>query len=312
MPIITLPFYSLFGSYGLLFFNLLNSTFIILLIFNINRLFFNQYISCITAAVYAATTLFLNYTYNYSPDIFAANLFLGALYLIFVNRIYLGVGLLGLSIFAKISNLLPAAAVLGYLIWTLIKTDLRGCEYPRSENRSIRIMLLLIVFLGSLIPFAYTNYYLFGSPFTTGYQKTAIAGKAPGEIVVSNHVDKFNQSLFKGSVQLLFHPKKGIVPTNPVLVLAFFGLFLIKKHPHVSKLLLLLSIGLIQFCFFARYDEWYTSHFSNRFLMVLIALSSVFASLFGVWVKNRIFLRQTNFEILPEDITLKKGEYQTD
>jgi hypothetical protein len=86
----------------------------------------------------------------------------------------------------------------------------------------------------------------------------------------------------------------GIVPTNPILVFALVGVGLIRSTKTLStdstvKLWLIVVICACQFLFFAKYDEWWASSFSNRFLMTFIALSSVFTSSFIGYVGEKLF-----------------------
>jgi hypothetical protein len=61
---------------------------------------------------------------------------------------------------------------------------------------------------------------------------------------------------------------------------------------------LILLIGLIQFLLFAKYDEWYMSEFSNRFLITFIALSSIFAGNFLDYLVHKFRLQAS----IPEQI----------
>ena len=96
-------------------------------------------------------------------------------------------------------------------------------------NRVATIVITAAIFIAALTPLAYTNYRLFGSPFVTGYQRTAVAGSAPVQISSVNHADKFNQPLLKGTALVLFHPYLGVIPTNPIVILAFSGVFRLRK-----------------------------------------------------------------------------------
>jgi hypothetical protein len=93
-------------------------------------------------------------------------------------------------------------------------------------------------------------------------------------------VGNFNQPFALGLSRLLFDGRKGLIVTNPVLLLSALGAACIGRSPHKAPLLLLLTLCLVQLSFFARYDQWNFSHFSNRFLMTTVALSSVFAGQF--------------------------------
>jgi hypothetical protein len=284
LALISMPFYLLFGDPGLLLFNLFACMILIVLIFKLNCLFYPRIIAFITTILYATGTLFLDYTYNYSPDIFSTVLLLAGLYLVLRERFYAGAFLLGLSIFAKLTNAPLAGVILlyaGFLIRRreITKDSLRG----PFQHKILVIITTAAVFLIALSPFAYVNNMLFGSPVITGYQQTAVAGEE-GEVMSVNHTDKFNQPLLKGIYLSLLDPRNGILPTNPVLILAFVGVFWIRRIDSQDKIYLILVLCLIQFILFAKYDEWFTSHFSNRFLMTFIALSSVFTSNFLSYV----------------------------
>ena len=273
MSLVSLPFYFLFGAPGLLLFNIIGSIFLILLIFKINCLFHSHLISLITTILYATASLFLDYTYGYSPDIFATVLLIGALYLTLRGRFYSGAALLGLSIFAKLPNAPLTAVILAYASIRIWRDS--GSSRESLKNKIKITAITAVIFLVALLPFAYTNYRLFGSPLVTGYQRTAVAG-ADGQVQSVDHAGKFNQPLLRGIYVSLFNPRNGVIPTNPVVLLAFLGVVQIRRNRYQEKMYLILLICLIQFVIFAKYDEWYMSHFSNRFLMTFIALSSVF------------------------------------
>lgn len=276
MPLVSLPFYFLFGTPGLLLFNILDCMILIVLIFKLNCLFHNHLVALITTILYATGTLFLEYTYNYSPDVFSTVLLLAGLYLILRERFYVGVFLLGLSLFARITNAPLVGVILLYAGFVILRGGVAsGSAREHSRKKVLLVLTTAVVFLIALVPFFYANYMLFGSPIITGYQRTAVAG-AEGQALLVDHMNDFNQPLLKGIYLSLFDPRNGILPTNPVLILAFLGLFQIRRINPLDKVYLILLICLIQFILFAKYDEWYASLVSNRYLMTFIALSSIF------------------------------------
>ena len=271
MPLVSLPFYALLGDAGLLLFNVLQTIILMLLIFQLNRLFCSDILALITTVIYATATLFLDYTYNYSSDIFSTLLVVGGLYCVFKQKVYAGAALLGLAVFAKTPNIPLVGVILAYAALVIWRT-------PGARGNRLRtIVVMTAIFLLMLVPFAYTNYLLFGSPLTTGYQRAAVAG-ANDQIIIDDHVNKFNQPFVQGISQTLFDAHNGILPTNPILLLAAVGLASLKTSKYKSQLALILLLCLIQLVFFATYDDWRASHFSNRFLMTFVALSSVFTS----------------------------------
>ena len=279
MPLVSGPFYILFGSHGLLIFNIIDCALLIIIIFKINRLFFGELTSLVTTILYASCTLFLDYVYNYSPDIFSSVFVLAGLYLMMVGRYYLSAVLLGLSVFAKVTNGPIAGVILLSAGFVRSKKDsVSSKSFEHLWQNALITLKASVVFLVALTPFFLTNYFLFGSPFETGYQLNVVAGPATGDIMFRNHADRFNQPLLMGICQILFHPTSGIIVTNPLLYFAFIGLFYSKKIGNPRKISLIGIICLLQLFFYAKYDFWYMSHFSNRFLLIFVALSSVFVS----------------------------------
>ena len=119
MPLFSIPFYLLFKDKGLLLFNVVDCMILMGLIFKLNRLFFDGYIAFAITALYATGTLFLDYVYNYSPDVFSTVLVVGGVYLVLLQKFYTGAFLLGLSVFAKIPNALLAGVILSYVSFTI-------------------------------------------------------------------------------------------------------------------------------------------------------------------------------------------------
>lgn len=289
MPLISIPFYALFKTPGLLLFNILDCMILIALIFKINCLFHSRVIAFSTAIFYATGTLFLDYTYNYSPDIFSTVLFLSSLYFILLDKYYFGAVLLGFSIFAKIPNAPLVAVILIYAGFKILWGN------KNINRRATVAVTTAALFFAALVPLAYTNQIFFGSPLITGYQRGAVAG-VDGQIVIEDHTARFKQPLLTGIYQLSFDPRHGIIPTNPVLILSFLGIFGIKKNGMQDKAYLIIIVCLIQFILFAKYDDWATSHFSNRFLMTFIALSSVFTGNFLSVLKQKFWFDEQNHE----------------
>ena len=266
MPLVSLPFYAAFGNIGLLIFNVAQVIALISLVYLINNRFFDTRTSVATALLFGTATLFLNYSYNYSPDVFSSLLFLTGVYLALCRRHKLCAVFLGLSVFAKLANL-PLVGVVGLYVAFDILRESRGWPALRRLAGFGGALAL------SLVPLLVTQELLYGSPWVTGYQR------AITETGIDDHVDKFNQPFVKGFLWLLFHAEKGLVVTNPVLVVSAVGAFGLLRSPHRMQLLFLAAVCLAQLAFFARYDEWAYSHFSNRFLMSTVALASVFAGL---------------------------------
>jgi hypothetical protein len=263
MPVVSVPFYAVFGVGGLLLFNLVVILTLFVFVYLLNRRFVGGWIALAVAVLFGSATLFHNYSYNYSPDAFATLLFVSGLYFALQRAHVPSAALLGLSVFAK----LPNAPLVG-LVCLYLAVDAR-----RTGTRPVaRLALFGGVLLLALVPFVVTNHLLYGSPWSVGYHREVTAHG------IDNHLDKFHQPLFRGFVRLLLDRDYGLVTTNPVLLLSLGGVAGIRRSPRRSELVLLAMVCLTQLALFAKYDEWNHSHFSNRFLMTAVALASVFAA----------------------------------
>jgi hypothetical protein len=279
--LLSIPFYLLIpNSYVLLFFNLCASIVLMLIVFKLNLLFFNPVCSLVSTLLYAVCTLFLDYTYNYSPDLIASIFFLGGIYFALCRRFYVAIFLMGISVFAKVPNIIFLIPLLFYIFWNIFIRH-------KPENRPVLLNglfecgILMVVFLTSLLPFFFTNYYLFDSPFITGYHRAVSSYYSVENYILENHQTAFNSSIIHNGIQILFHYSKGLLTTNPILIFSIIGLFFVVKTKALnSSYLLLLSVIFSQFIFYVFYDYSLASHFSNRFFMISIAISSVFFTYF--------------------------------
>lgn len=288
MSLVSLPFFKILGNRGLLVFNVIDCALLILLIFKLNRFFVNGHLACLTSVLYATATLFFNYVYNYSPDVFATVFILSGLNLVLRRRYYSGALLLGLSVSAKLPNAILAVAIMTYASWMILKDQLDK-PGPGWHKNWLRLGYVSAIFVISLAPLGYVNNILFGSPWITGYQRTAVHDSVAGEIRISDHVNKFNQPFIQGSLRLMFDTNSGILPTNPILILAFLGLLHLPKNSARRPIYLIIAISMIQFMTFAKYDDWQTSQFSNRFLMTFVAGMSVPMSFYLRYVGESFF-----------------------
>jgi 4-amino-4-deoxy-L-arabinose transferase-like glycosyltransferase len=268
LPVVSLPFYAVLGSVGLLLFNLLVIVAVFLVMYGILRLFYDTWIAVATSVLFGVATLFLNYSYNYSPDAFSTLIFLAGLYCAFLRRHGAAGLLLGLAIFAKLPNLPLVIVVTGYVAWDLL---LRA--EPGRRGHGMGRFALFVLCLGvALIPLAWSNQALYGAPWIFGYHREITAAG------LDDHVGNFNQPFVRGFVRLLIDGEHGLLTTNPILLVSGVGLACLWRRSGRAELVVIGLLCLAQLAFFASYDEWNHSHFSNRFLMTTVALSSVFAA----------------------------------
>lgn len=290
MPVVSLPFYVLFGKVGLLILNVCWTIGVLVMLYLIQRLYFGRWISFSFSFLFGVATLFFNYSYNYSPDSFATFMVVSGLYFVLRRNYCTAALLLGLSVFAKVPNVVLVGVICLYAAMEILRPSSWKGEGPARPAKRVMCLAGFFVLLGiALLPMLLTNQALYGSPWLTGYH-LEVNFNGIGDI--DNHIYKFNQPFFAGLVRLLFHAEKGIVTTNPVLLLSVPGIFVALRRRDKRAFGLILALCIAQLAFFAKYNEWNRSHFSNRFLMTFVALSSVFAAAFGAAVAERLGYRE--------------------
>lgn len=281
MPIFSLPFFAALGSIGLLIFNIMQTVLLFMVIYRLNRLFFDSGVSFAGSMLFGTVTLFFNYSFNYSPDVFSTLLFVSGLYFVLAKKYGWGAVCLGLSIFAKLPNALLVVMVCLYVTQDILCSDRWEKPLnPKGGKQKKRTLLkfFTILFI-ALIPVALANTVLYGSPWTTGYSRA---------FGMNDHLDTFNQPLVKGFVRQLFDGEKGLLTTNPILLVSLLGLFIAPARRFRIPFDFIFLLCLAQLLFFAKYDYWRASHFSNRFLMITVALLSVFASSPIAFLANKL------------------------
>ena len=240
-PIATIPFFYIFGSIGAMYFNLLLVICINLLVFAINRVFFNKEVSLITTFLFATGTIIMNYSYNYLGEVFSTFLLAWGFLFVIKQKYYWAVLLLSLSCFAKVSNVVWVSLMLMYILWDFVKnrTDWKlKEEILKSVKEYFSIIFLFIL---GLFPFFITNYLLYGGPFTTGYHRVVFPD-VDFNLILSNGADGFNQDLLSGLRNLLFDNQIGVLEANPVILVSLVGIFLIKKMTNIPVAILSLVI----------------------------------------------------------------------
>lgn len=255
LPILSIPFFVVFGKIGFLLVNLL---LLFMLILGIVQLAGGGLgARWLGLATYASTPL-LSYTFNYSPDVLGATLLTWA-YLMAIRRHVILCGFLaGLTIWAKsylALLLLPLALIL----------------IPQGKWAVIRCALAAVV---TVAPMLIINAHLFGSPFISGYDRETEVNPEGG-FIIKGHYSRFNQPLLTGLGNLLFHQEIGMLKTAPLwfvwpIALAYWmrsGDRCHKLRAVAFALAIVLNLLL-----FAKYDEWDATVYGNRFLFPALAL----------------------------------------
>ncbi len=254
MPIVSIPFYLVFGKIGFLIFNLVQ---MFALLYGVMILAGGGLGARMLALAGYLSTPFLAYTFNYSPDIFGTALLVWS-YIFGMRHRPIICGLLaGLAIWAKVYMallLLPLALIV----------------IPQGWKATLLCGLTACV---AVAPMFAINTHLFGSPWITGYDREAHI--LPDGFVVRDHYSRFNQPILPGLANLLLDDRIGLLRTAPLWLLWPIGVIVAwrisAKHARLGLVALTLAL-LLNLVFFARYDEWDTSAFGNRFLFPALAL----------------------------------------
>ena len=273
MSVLSVPLYAAFGVAGFLIFNILVLTALSALVWALCQRHVSGGMATLSTVVILAGTFLRAYVYNYSPDLLSTLLFLGGLLLVLEERPYAAGALLGLSVMAKLTNLFGLLLVAGFL---LARPGRRG---------ALRLAAAALPFLAIL---AVLNTVMFGSPATSGYDRTLVMDD--GAIATVSHRGFFDLPPLEGVRGQLLSSRTGLIPTSPVLLLALPGLvLLIRRRPWEGLLLLCLCEFI--FLLFSTYRWWATSHYGNRFLMTPVALAGVPLSLTLDWIRQALSRR---------------------
>ena len=278
MPIAAIPFVLLFGVPGTLVFNLVVLSLLAVVLMRLARTVAPPWAAALAAFLLIAGTFLRRYDYNFSPDLFATLVLSAALLALLHGRDRLGGLLLGLSVTAKLTDLflVPLGPIYAH-----------SC---RGWRAAVRASLAAAV---PLAAYGLSNFALFGSPWVTSYDRNVAV--ADGAFVTVGHRGLFDQGVLSGLAGELFDPVHGLLPTSPILLLAIPGfVLLLRRRPREA--VLFLAIGEFLLLFFATYRYWSASHYGNRFLMPLVAVTapSIALSLqwIVVWLRSRLMRGQ--------------------
>ncbi len=266
MTIVSLPLRLIFGPVGTLWFNLICSLGIVLILYELLTRWVTSFSALVGCLLVGVASVLFRYAFNFSPDVFSCLLLLGLLLSTLKQKwIFVGV-LAGLAVSAKIGNIIVVIPVLGYALSQLFLKK----EFLKNMKTYSQIA---ISFFFAILPFLVYNNYLFGSPFTTGYQAILIMNEQGAAIL--SHTNDFNLPFVKGLVSLLFNKHNGLVTDNWLVVsLGLIGMFFYSDKNR-KEMVLLLTIVIVQVVFYAFYDHQLASRLGNRFLLVSISLMAV-------------------------------------
>jgi hypothetical protein len=269
MPVTALPFLAVFGMDGLLLFNLLVVSGVAAAMAALARRRAGLVPAAVAVALLLGGTFFRAYVYNLSPDLFATLLVLGAT-LCLMDRRPGAAGLcLGAAVAAKflLVVLVPIFALAVPAFSALREAGDRGVRDRTARAKGA------LRFAAGLVPAAaallVSNALLFGSPWITSYDRGV--GIEAGQQRLITHRAQFDQDPLRGLAGEIADPRRGLLRTAPVVLLAIPGLMLLWRRDR-AEALLAIGVGLTLLFVLAPYRSWSASHYGNRFLMPAIAL----------------------------------------
>ena len=270
MPLLSIPFLMAFGVPGFLLFNILVLALLALALMQLARTAAPPFIAATAAFLLITGTFLRRYDYNYSPDLFATLVLVIAILMIIRGRDVAGGLLAGAAVAAKMTHLFLVPIFLGYAVWA------RGWRGGLRASCGAA---------GPLLALALLNLSLFGSPFTTSYDRNVVI---EGDTVSTlSHRGLFDGDPIAGLLAELFDPQHGLLTTSPVLFLALPGLVLLfRKRPRDAVLYVVVAEFLL--LLFATYRHWDTSHYGNRFLMPVVAVCAPAVALTLEWIARRL------------------------
>lgn len=258
MPIVALPFYWLFGVLGTLLFNLLATVGSIVLCYHVARRFASDNAAITATLLVAFAGPFAAHSYNFSNDNFYTVLILSGL-LATLHDKEKGAGLLlGLAIWAKVTNLLFAPLFLAIML-----------TRTKSLERWKHFLLFAAI---PLALFGLANWYMFGAPWISSYQRVLVVEN--GLISLASHSALFEVPFWLGLEDLLVSRHHGLLTVYPLFWIGLLGLGpLIRGHRTIGLTLVFVLLGVI--AFFAPFE-----YYQERFLLPWFALVVIPMALF--------------------------------
>jgi hypothetical protein len=258
MPIAAIPFYLIAHDRGLLAFNLVQLSTLLLMIWYGARRYTSSTLATALTLWFAFGTMLRPAAYNFAPDVFSSLLVTaGFVALLYEHARFAGV-LLGLAVWSKWTNVvfLPLPA-----LYLLQRGDHRGwIGFGIAAALPIAGLLLL-------------NQHMFGSPFITPYDHVLISEH--GKFVIQpSHRTFFNMPFWDGLWTQLTDKQLGLFETCPPILLAPFGAYLLARRAPAEALLLFAACT-AQLATFAKYEQWQAASYGPRFLLSVVTLGAL-------------------------------------
>jgi hypothetical protein len=261
MPIAAIPFYLVGRDRGLVAFNVVQLSLVLMLIWYGARCYTSTALATTLTLYYGFGTSLRAAAYNFAPDVFSTLLVLAGIVALLTRRPVWGGLMLGLAVGAKWTNLmfLPIGG-----LYMLLR---------REPVPLLRFGLAAAVPLGGLM---WLNQHMFGSPLVTPYDRVLVLEQ--GKLVLeASHRTFFNLPFWYGLWTQLTDRRLGLFVGCPAALLAPVGVaLLLRRAPR--DVFLIAGCASAQLVVFAKYEQWWASSYGPRFLLTTLALTALLAA----------------------------------
>jgi len=213
LPLFATPLYMVFGLPGLLIFHVLMFGLLMLASFRVASTWLSVGGAATATLLTAAQPIILQDIYSYNNDVFYAAMLMCGAWAFVRNRPIVAGLLMGVGVWAKATNIVFVVPFGIWLIWR---------KNPRAIARATAAFALPIIL------FLLSNWYLFGSPFTTSYDQILV--RQNGILTTESITARFDEPLGSGLKRVMTHSGEGLLPKAPLLVLVVPGLLVLARR----------------------------------------------------------------------------------
>ena len=275
MPVVTVPFYLAFGIPGCLIFNYVVSILLMMVLFNLCVRHVEGHIAFIAILLTAFPSMFLDYAYGYSQDLFGAFLLVLAYGCLVKHRFMLAGFVWGLATYARLAN---AVTIFGFILYLILEAK----PQPGKEIMHWRRVLWgraypVLSYMGGGLPaavcFLLTNWLMFGSPITSSYDRWLHF--VNGQPVIVSQSSDFSCSMLENLPKVLMAQKSGLITGAPFIIVAVaFGAGAFWRKARNEAILMAVAGGTL-IALFSKYCNAYPGEPGNRYLIGVAALCAI-------------------------------------
>lgn len=255
MSVASIPFVMIFGVVGLLIFNVVVMTLLVMATHRLALRASGPLSATVATLVTCLMTFFLAYVYNYSPDAFGALFAVVALVFLLDGK-SLGAGLMaGLALAAKPAHIL------------FVVVGLTAAWFRGGRREATRFAAGVLPAMAALMIY---NAVLFGGPLLTGYDRILKADPVPRTV---SQRDDFTLVDAPSNLMWQFLDEKhGLVYTAPSVLVGLAGVLALWRRRPLLALLPVCLLG-AYLLFFSTFIPWRASHYGNRYLLLPVMVS---------------------------------------